>query len=86
MPSLRFVNRTKRIRRKPAPKKINEKVKWVVTVQGYNNYYTPAYEITTVTISLKRGRTPIDWLSSKPRVYSRFEFGPIMDLINFWKV
>jgi len=62
------------------------KVKWLVTVGGYNQHYTPSYTAISIVIELKYGiENPVDWFLSKPKVHSRFEFVPSI-LIGFWKM
>jgi len=58
---------------------------YLVTVKGFDYFYSPPEETVTLKIKLKKDKTPVDWFMSKPEVYSRFNFVPDV-LINFWKI
>lgn len=59
--------------------------RYLVTVRGFDGFYSPPEEMVTLKIDLIKNKTPIDWFGSRPKVYSRFEFVPNA-LINFWKI
>ncbi len=58
---------------------------WLITVSGHDYCYSPPNETITIKKKFKRGKTPIDWFLSGPKIYSRFSFTPTV-LINFWKI
>ena len=62
-----------------------ELAKYLITVRGYDYWYSPSVETVSVIKTLKGDRTPVDWFLSKPKVHSRFDFVPNA-LINFWKI
>lgn len=67
---------------KTMPKK---RQKWLVTVAGYSNGYTPPNTMVSVEIELPEDETPGDWFLTRPKCYHRFKFTPHA-LINFCKV
>lgn len=59
--------------------------KWLVTVQGYDSYYSPPTVTISKVIILSDNETPIDWFLKEPKLYFRFEFKPVA-LLNFWEI
>ena len=64
---------------------MKDKKKWLVTVQGYDYYYSPPTVIISKVIILPDTETPVEWFLKEPTVYSRFEFKPNA-LLNFWEI
>lgn len=65
---------------------MKQKRKWLVTVQGYDEYYSlSSVVIVSKVIKLNEDKTPIDWFLSKPKVYYKSEFTPCA-LLGFWKI
>jgi len=59
--------------------------KWLVTVQGYDSYYSPPTVTMSKAIILPENETPVDWFLKEPTLYHRFEFKPEA-LLNFWLI
>ena len=58
---------------------------WLVTVTGYDSYYSPPNTSQTLAVKLEGNQTPIDWFISKSECYFRFSFIPCC-LFNFWSI
>lgn len=58
---------------------------WLITVGGYDQFYSPPYTAQTLALALHKSKTPLDWFADHPKAYSRFEFNANI-LYNFWEV
>lgn len=74
-----------RRRKKKKIKKARGLKYWLITVGGYDQFYSPPYTAQTLALMLPKKETPLDWFAHRPKAFCRFEF-EVTILYNFWQI